>query len=69
MPNFVARFEGRYYYGNRTVRFFDYSKDQAIRQAKKMADEQGADEIQIEYMGSGKSAGYWEKKGSRWYKG
>ena len=68
MPDFIASFEGRYYYGNRTIRFFGYSKEQAIRQAKRMADEQGADEIHIEYKGSGKSVGFWEKRGSRWYK-
>lgn len=68
MPNFLVSFE-RHYTNSHTInRFFDYSKDEAIRLAKKTADEGRYTLIYIEYMGSGKTVGYWEKKGSRWYK-
>lgn len=68
MPNFTASFEGRAYNGPRFRRFFDYSKDSAVRLAKEIADKEGATEFIMEYSPSGKTVGYWEKKGSRWYK-
>lgn len=68
MPNFEASFEGHYYNSRTTHRFFDYTKDEAIKLAKRRADEQGYRSIYLTYMGSGKTVGYWEKKGSRWYK-
>jgi len=68
MPNFIASFDGKFYEGPRFRRFFDYSKEVAIRLAKEVAEETGATEIYMEYMPSGKTVGFWEKKGSRWYK-
>ena len=68
MPDFVASFEGHYYYSHSTRRLFDYTKDEAIRLAKKTADEKGYRTIYLAYMHSGKTVGYWEKRGSRWYK-
>lgn len=68
MPNFIVNFEGRYYNSLRTHKLIDYSKDEAIRRAKMIGDVHDADSFYIEYMGSGKTVGYWEKRGSRWYK-
>ena len=68
MPNFVASYEDHYYNSSRTHRFFDYSKEEAIRLAKQRADEVGARTLYLAYMESGKTVGYWEKRGSRWYK-
>lgn len=67
MANFEVVFEG--HYNSRTTnRFFDYSKEEAIKLAKRTADEKGYTSIYITYMHSGRTVGYWEKKGSRWYK-
>lgn len=68
MADFIASFDGRTYQGPRFRRFFGYSKDVAVRLAKQIGDETGATEIMMEYMSSGKNVGFWEKKGSRWYR-
>ncbi len=68
MPDFMVSFEGHYYYSHTNHRFFDYTKEEAIRLAKKTADEKGYRTIYLAYMHSGKTVGYWEKRGSRWYK-
>lgn len=68
MSDFIASFDGRSYQGPRFHRYFGYSKDVAVRLAKQRGDETGATEIMMEYMSSGKIVGFWEKKGSRWYK-
>ena len=68
MPDFLVSFEGHYTNSYTTNRFFDYSKDEVIKLAKKKADEKGYGSIYIVYMGSGKTVGYWEKKGSLWYR-
>ena len=68
MPDFIVSYEGHYLNSPRTHRFFDYTKDEAIKLAKKRGDENRARSIYIVYMHSGKTVGYWEKKGSRWYK-
>lgn len=68
MPDFIASFEGHYYHSYTTHRFFDYTKDEVIRMAKELADRKGYRTVYVAYMHSGKTVGYWEKKGSRWYK-
>lgn len=68
MPDFLVSFEGQYIYSPSTHRFFDYSKDEAIRLAKRIGDEKKYRTIYITYMHSGKTVGFWEKRGSRWYK-
>jgi len=68
MPDFVASFEGHYYHSSRSIRLFDYTKEEAIRLAKRRADERRARTLYLAYMHSGKTVGYWEKRGSRWYK-
>lgn len=68
MADFTALFGGGTYKGPRVRRFFDYPKDVAVRLAKQIGDEIGATEIMMEYMPSGKIVGFWEKKGSRWYR-
>lgn len=68
MPNFLASFEGHYYHSASSHRLFDYTKAEAIKLAKKIADEKRARTIYLAYLESGKTVGYWEKRGSRWYK-
>lgn len=68
MADFLVSFEGHYIHSRTTIRFFDHSKEEAIKLAKRTADESGYRSIYILYMHSGKTVGYWEKKGSRWYK-
>lgn len=68
MPNFMVSYEGHYYYSPTNHRFFDYTKDEVIKLAKQRADEKKYRTIYIAYLESGKTVGYWEKKGSRWYR-
>lgn len=68
MPDFIASYEGHYHNSPSSHRFFDYSKDEVIRMAKEIGDKKNARTLYIAYMHSGKTVGYWEKKGSRWYK-
>ena len=67
MADFIVTFEDSYY-AMVPFRFFDYTKEEVITQAKKIANEKGYRSFHLTYMGSGKSVGYWQKRGSRWYK-
>ena len=68
MPDFVASFEDGYYHSFTNMRYFDYTKDEAIRLAKAEADRRRSITLTLYYMHSGKSVGTWVKKGSRWYR-
>lgn len=67
MANYEAVFESRHGNPRTRNRFFGYTKDEAIKQAKSMADKDGYTSI---YMttANGNLVGFWEKRGSRWYK-
>ena len=49
-------------------RYDMYSKDEVVMMAKHLGLEMKADEIWISYVPSGKTIGYFERKGSRWYR-
>jgi len=68
MPDFLVSFEGRSAFSRTTHRLYNYTRDQAIEQAKKIGNEKDYRTIYISYMGSSATVGYWVKKGSRWYK-
>lgn len=68
MADFEVRFDGWYHRGNTIQTYYGYSKDSVVRIVKRDADKTHADTFDIFYLGSGKTIGRWEKRGSRWYK-
>lgn len=72
MADFEAWFSGDSVFfverGQKGRIYLTCSKDYAIKSAKEDAMRVDADEFTLFYRPSMKSAGHWERKGSRWHK-
>lgn len=68
MPDFEVWFEGSRYKGLPLMTYYGYSKKNVVEKVKWDANKENADEFHINYKGSGKSVGFWKKKGTRWYR-
>lgn len=67
MADFEAWFEGRGYEGQRKMRYLMMGKEWALKQAKEDGKRFGAEAFSLSYA-SGRSVGYWARKGTRWYR-